>query len=471
MIKKGIRNFLKKFAEVESKRLLRKEKRRIGSELKFPLIERGSGCAVDISKINLFWDFMMQKGWEPINDFSSGKLIGVRKPGECNDHIISCETGFCKIEFSLAHVSNLHDLHESVGYIRGLIEEFSEVSQVAFLGFGLQPFTPPGSHLLFKKGRNAFWDRMFGGNSFITEEDGTDVHLFTISASNQVHVDVFTEEAIDALNVFNAIAGLQVAMTANSNIWKGRIDYRYKCLGEMFWDWWLKEGHRKRYGVPERKFSHLDDYLLYIFSFSPVFVYRKGELVSLPFCPSFADFYSCNDKDVKCKRGRENDRVCGLLEGGEYIKVSGQEDDLDQHLTFFWHNARISRYYTLENRINDQQPPGDTLTIPALTLGIMENLNDALTLVNGYSWEIWREFRISAAHSGLDASMHGIRIADLSKSLLEIAEAGLKRRCLREEIYLEPLKERLERKVCPADVAADVFKKSGMEGFIKQFKL
>lgn len=470
MMQDATRYFLKRFERIESIRRLKDRKRRIGSELKFPLVNP-DGRAADANKSDALWEFLIRKGWKPSFDNYVEKVTGAVKEGEMNEHRASCETGYCKVEFSLAHVSDLHCLNKSIRNIEDLVHEFSEDFGVAFLGFGLQPITHPGKHLLMNKSRNIFWDRIFGGNNFIAPENGSDVHLFTINASNQVHIDVCMDEAIDAINVLNGIAGPQIALTANSNIWKGSVQNKYKCLGEMFWDWWLKDKHKSRYGVPERKFSDLEDYFLYILNFSPVFVKRDKGPVGLPFCPTFLDFFTCNDKDIRCERRYRSDKKCAILANEKLTRISHEKQDLDQHFTFFWHNARLSRYYTLENRINDQQPPGEMLTIPALTLGIIENLRDAVSLINEYPWEVLREMRILASRSGLDARIEGIKVADLSRTILEIAEIGLKKRDLGEEIFLRPLKVRLENRYCPADLAADVFNKNGPHGFVERFKI
>ncbi|MGA1871351.1 MAG: glutamate-cysteine ligase family protein [bacterium] len=462
--------FIDKFKRVESQRGLHGMRRRVGSELKFPMVNL-DGSAVDCALPEALWDFLGTKDWSPVFDSCVGKVTGAEKKGEMNEHRASCETGFCKVEFSLAHMANLHNIHESIQELKSVIHEFSEHFRVAFLGFGLQPLTPPGKHLLMKKSRNIFWDRIFGGHTHIPEHQGTDVHLFTVSASNQVHIDVQVEEAVDAINVFNAFAGPQLALTANSNIWKGYIHPRYKCLGEIFWDWWLKGTHKARYGVPEKKFSSLEEYFLSILKFSPVFVKREDKPVGLPYCPSFLDFYSCTDDALQCASGCMRRRRCGLLADQTEVKVTKKIHDLDQHFTFFWHNARLSRYYTLENRINDQQPPEEMMTIPALTLGIMENLEDAVRLMNEYPWEVWRKLRIQAACDGLDAQLEKIRVHDLSTHIVKIAEKGLRKRALGEEIFLAPLYTRLENRQCPADIAAYVFSTQGYEMFVERYKI
>ena len=87
---------------------------RIGTELKFPLVERNNGCAVGLETVNALWKYLSNCGWEAVVDPITNEVVGASKPGEYNDTLASCETGFCKIEFSLAHVSDLHALTRQI---------------------------------------------------------------------------------------------------------------------------------------------------------------------------------------------------------------------------------------------------------------------------------------------------------------------------------------------------------------------
>jgi len=191
------------------------DERRIGLEMKFPFVDK-EGRAAPFSAVSALWEHLQQHGWEPVRDWSSGNVVGARIPGEHNDTVASCETGYCKAEFSLAHVSNLHDIQRDVLRLRELLRPFCETHRVHFLGFGIQPLTPPSRHLLMKKSRSSVWEKVFKSNNHIPEQDGDDVHLFTINAATHVHVSVSQEEAIPLVNVLNGFAGAQIAVMANS---------------------------------------------------------------------------------------------------------------------------------------------------------------------------------------------------------------------------------------------------------------
>ena len=116
--------------------------RRIGAELKFPLVNR-DGRAASLEKTCALWDHLEALGWEPIVDGLAGRVVGAKKPGPQNPTIASCETGFCKPEFSLAHVPDLFALQDSIQELRGELEAFCDKEEVCFLGYGIQPRTPP----------------------------------------------------------------------------------------------------------------------------------------------------------------------------------------------------------------------------------------------------------------------------------------------------------------------------------------
>jgi gamma-glutamylcysteine synthetase len=429
--------------------------RRIGAELKFPLVNY-DGSACSLKKVEALWSYLQSRGWAPVIDEMTGKVVGAKRPGEKNDTVASCETGYCKTEFSLAHVSNLFDLEMSV---RELIEElsrFAEMNKVSFLGYGIQPLTRPGKHLQVKKGRSSVWDKVFESNRYIAKEDGDDFHLFTVNAASHVHVSVLPDEAIPAVNVLNGFAGAQIALTANSNIWKGRIDPHYKCVSEKLWDWWMPDNGRT--GVPKRPFRDMQAYIQTVAAFSPVFVFRSGKPIVLKNYQTFEEYFN-------------HQNPSGFDMEGRKIQLKPEKTDFDLHCTCYWFNARISRYFTVENRVNDQQPPADIITIPALTLGLVSARAEAWEELSAYPWQTLHYTRAAACRKGLEATADSVKLSDLARKMLELAERGLKRRGLGEEKFLHPLRERIHNNKSPADEAEQLFKKGGITELVKKRKI
>ncbi len=422
-------------------------KRNIGIELKFPAVY-GDGTAVSLSDISRSWQYFHNRGWELLYDVKSSAPIGVkRRRGERREDILGVETSFCKIEFSLAYEKSLFALGQRIEELRRALTDYAQEHRVYLLGLGIHPITPPSKALMAKNSRNLFWDKAFSNDS---------VHLFTVTAENQAHVDINLNEACDAVNVFNGLSGAQIALTANSSVWSGGIDHEYKAVREAFWDWWLpNEG---RVGVPLRRFDSFEDYIDTICKLKPVFIIREGKNLGIHRYNTFSDYYS-------------SEAPLAETEDGHLIKVAPDIADFALHNTFCWYDARISHYCTLENRVNCQQPPDEMMVIPALTLGLVENLSQAKELVDSYSWEELIASRRQAIHKALKAKVGGKPITEFCQEMLTIAEEGLKRRGLGEEVFLSPLWRRLEEENPPAKATEEVFQAGGGPLLVQRFAI
>jgi glutamate--cysteine ligase len=437
--------FIRKFKKALETR--RASTHRIGAELKFPLVNR-DGSVASRKTVYALWRYLQDQGWEPQRDGVTGRIVGARKQGELNDTVASCETGYCKTEFSLAHVAHLFDLERSVHELTEELRPFSEQNQVYFLGYGIQPVTPPSKRLLMEKARAGVFDKVFASNRSIARQDGHDLHLFTINAASHVHVSVPLEKAIPAVNVLNGFSGAQIALTANSNIWRGRIDPRFQCVSEKFWDWWMPES--ERVGVPEEPFEDLRHYVDTVKDFQPIFVKREGKPIIVDNqYETFEELYS-------------SDRAVGYELTGQETTFTPTASDFDLHNTCYWYNARISHYYTVENRVNDQQPPEDLICIAALTLGLVSIAVQANEEISSYDWDLLRDMREAACRDGINGTAGNLSAVDLAGTMLDLAYRGLTIRGLGEEQFLAPLYRRLERYTNPADVAAHLLRTKGM---------
>ena len=429
--------------------------RRIGVELKFPFVN-SDGRAVGFETVCALWDYLQGCGWETVRDEMNSQIIGAKKAGKLNDTVASCETGFCKTEFSLAHAGDLFELDKAICKLREELHHFSEKHDVLFLGYGIQPITPPSKRLTMKKSRTSVWDKVFSSNRHIPKQNGDDVHLFTINASSHVHVSVSKDEAIPAVNLLNGFAGAQIALGAHSNIWRGQIDPQYKCVAEKFWDWWMPNDNRT--GMPQKPFRDMRDYICTVAGFRPVYVKREGKPIVLTRYQTFEEYY-------------QTARAVGIDTEGQEISFVPEKTDIDLHNTCYWWNARISQYSTVENRVNDQQPPEELMCIPALTLGLISALPEVCEELSPYNWEDLRAAREIACREALSGSIGRISLAVMAEKMLELAEFGLQRRGIGEKKFLYPLKKRLVEGKCPADEAARLFERDGIDGLLNARKL
>lgn len=431
------------------------ESRRVGAELKFPLV-RPNGEAAARGTVDALWAYLAERGWNLDHDGLTGAPSGARQPGEKNDTVASCETGYCKVELSLSHVGDLFALKRQLDGLPALLEPFAEAHDVRFLCLGIHPVTPPSQDLLAKKGRASFWDRVFPSNQMIPPEQGDDVHLFTVNAASHVHVSLPEDEAVTAINVLNGFAGAQIALGADSTVWRGEHDASHACIAERLWDWWAPA--QGRVGVPGEAFRDVAHYAEHVGGFKPVYVKRHGKPVVLKDYDTFFAYYGQTEA-----QGEDAD--------GRPVAVTPAPGDLDTHNSCYWYNTRISRYYTVENRVWDQQPQDALIAPAAVTLGLASALPEAWEELKAYPWEQLRQARVEACKRGLDGAVNGLALKDFAGRMLEIARHGLASRGWGEEKFLELLAERVRYGVTPAMQAAESFAKGGAEALVEARRL
>ncbi len=425
---------------------------RIGAELKFPLVEQNNGCAVKLEIVNALWQYLSDRGWKPVVDPLTHQVVGARKPGEYNDSVASCETGFCKVEFSLAHVGNLHALTQQIDALLTELLPFANEHQVSFLGCGIHPVSPPSPELVIAKQRTLAWNTLFSEGEIVNDKPRPGLYLFTVNSGSHVHLSLSSaEEAVRATNVFNGFAGAQIALIANSSIWQGKVDTEYQCVAEKFWDWWMPD--EARVGLPSQPFTDIKDYGDAIANLRPLYVQRNETPILINHYPTFANYYNCSPAK-------------GKYLSGEEVVVYPESTDINLHNSFYWFTARISRYFTLENRLCDQQPPGNLACPAALSLGLLKALPEAQEELSQFQWSTLKLMREAAMREGLEAEVKGIMLADVARRMLELAMLGLERRRLGEQVYLEPLQRRLTSKQNPAIEANKIFNKGGIKALI-----
>ncbi|MBN2025386.1 MAG: hypothetical protein JW854_01295 [Actinobacteria bacterium] len=422
-------------------------RRCVGMEAKFCLTDDHGAAASEVL-LQGFFEHLGEKGWSVAKDENLGVATAATREFPSCPAYISTGTGHCKMEFSVPYGRNLRELESHFQAMVDDARSFTDNEDMCLLCLGVHPVTEPHPGLVQRKARHIFWDHAFEKRL---------VHLFALSADCQVHVDVDIHEVHEAVNAFQGLAGAQIALTASATVWKREVDPEYLDVREVFWDWWLPGEDRA--GIARAPFASMRDYVERLASLKPVFVQRNGSSMGIYHYPSFKEYYSSGEG------------AWGVDTQGEKIPVVPREEDIDLHDTFNWYIARFSRYCTLENRANCQQPPEDIMTIPALTLGIMENLAAANEMIGDFTWEELRASREEAMRVGPQATAGGAPISEICRGMLEVAEEGLAARGYGEEESLSPLWERLEEKRCPAMETRELFQAGGVDALLERYSL
>jgi glutamate--cysteine ligase len=134
--------------------------------------------------------------------------------------------------------------------------------------------------------------------------------------------------------------------------------------------------------------------------------------------------------------------------------------DWADHLTTIFPEARLKQF--IEMRGADGGPWRRLCALPALWVGICYDsnaLDAAWDLVKDWDAEAREDWRVQASVSGLEAEVNGLKMHDLARQVVDIAEEGLRARAMPgaggllpdETHFLNALKDSLESGEVPAD--------------------
>jgi glutamate--cysteine ligase len=116
---------------------------------------------------------------------------------------------------------------------------------------------------------------------------------------------------------------------------------------------------------------------------------------------------------------------------------------------------------TLEYRGADEQRPDMQFALPALWKGLLydeDSLRGLERLIDPWTFPEVQKQRDALARHGVRTTFLGRDAVDWAGEILELAEAGLRRightneAGEDESVLLEPLRDLLERALCPADL-------------------
>ncbi len=408
--------------------------RTVGREAEFPLV-RPDGRAGNIFQVLPL--LLEQDDYEPTYDLGSdgnGFLSGVEADGwSC-----ASEVGISTVELSAGPKPTLHELARDMD--RGLERLTEAVRQANFrlLGFGIQPRTPAHLGLLTPKKRY----------SALLEAIGNQWLKFCVTAGDQLQVDVGQDDLVRTMNLMNAASGAIIALTANSPIYGGR-EGKFASGREGLTANMVGEPHR--HGSPAGPYSDLEEYVRFLASL---------QCLCLP-------------------EGDGNFRVIGVPFVEQLRRDPALQDPeaafdaflLHEH--YVWPSARPrSRIGTVEIRPACQQPPDSAWVPSALGLGLIEAADELENYLEDslgkLYWEALQEHRKLALRHGITAPEPVPHFLD---TIVNIAEEGLCRRGEGEETFLEPARDRLERRTEPAVEAKALFERSGPAALVSELSL
>ena len=364
-------------------------------------------------------------GWAPV--LEGDKIIGLEKDGAN----VSLEPGG-QLELSGAPLETIHQTCDEVNLHLREVREVADDIGVGFIGLGAAPIWSHEQMPVMPKGRYALM------TDYMDRVGTMGKTMMYRTCTVQVNLDFSSEaDMVQKLRVALALQPVATALFANSPFLDGKPN-GHKSWRARVW----RDLDAARTGMLPFVFEEgfgFEAWVDYALDVPMYFVYRNGKYIDA-LGQSFRDFLQ------------------GKLPAlpGEIPTLS----DFADHLTTIFPEARVKKF--IEMRGADGGPWRRLCALPAFWVGLTYDqsaLDAAWDLAKTLDAETRDALRIAASVDGLHGSAGGIKLHDLARETVAIAEAGLKARACPgaggmlpdETHFLNALKESVETGQIPAD--------------------
>ena len=357
-------------------------------------------------------------GWSPLTE--GGTIIGLEKDGAN----VSLEPGGA-LELSGAPLESVHQTCDEVNAHLAEVKSVADEIDVKFIGLGAAPEWHHADMPLMPKGRYKLM------NDYMETVGTMGTAMMRRTCTVQVNLDFGSEaDMVQKMRVALALQPVATALFANSPFFEGRVN-GHKSWRSRIW----RDLDPDRTGMLPFVFDDgfgFEAWVQYALDVPMYFVYRDG-VYHNALGMSFRDFLR-----------------------GELPALPGETpliSDWADHLTTIFPEARLKKF--IEMRGADGGPWRRLCALPAFWVGVCYDqgaLDAAWDLVKGFDAETREGLRVAASVDGLQAEVAGVKMHDLAREAVAIAEQGLKARAMPgagglvpdETHFLNALKDSLE---------------------------
>lgn len=401
---------------------------RIGGEAeKFGVLEK-TGAPLDyasetgVARVMAY--LAEHHGWARESETPGGPVIALKR-GHAS---ITLEPG-SQLELSGSPHEDVHAVVEEMESHLVELEPISREMGVAWLGVGFHPLAAQRDLAWVPKQRYGVM------KSYLPTRGSRALDMMRRTATVQANFDYSSErDAMQKLVVLLKLSPILHAMLANAPFIEGKVSRRKSERGDV----WLNMDP-SRSGLVPRLWDAPDpsyaDYVEWALD-AGMFLFRRGDVFVHNTGQTFRSF---------------------LADG--YAGHRATYADWQTHVNTLFPEVRLKR--TLEVRCADMLPTRLAGALPALVTGIIydaESLRLAAELALPLRYDEMEAARPALVTDGLAVTIGETPARELALRILDIAEAGLKRRARvrgdgeDESVYLAPVRELTLLGQSPADV-------------------
>ena len=394
----------------------------IGIELEFPIVNsQGGATDTNVAK-NLLKRLLEEYDFEAERFDRDGNPIQLKSTK--NEDRILFEVSYNTLEFAFAKASRIQEVEERFKNYLNIIQLILREEHHEIQGEGIHPFWAENDNSPVKYPRyEMLMQYLAMGKNMEGLHNYPEYGAFI--CGSQVQLDVSRENYLSVINVFNQIEAAKAYLFANSEFSDSSWDT--KIARDIFWEQSMHGILQENAGVNSKDFQTEDDFFTYLSKSALFTAERNGQ--SYYFYPIAANEY-LSQKTIEA-----------YSLSGEKANLTPREADFKNHRSYQYQD--LTTRGTVEFRSVCTQPFDRTFSSAAFHLGILENLENVKAYLQDapFFQEEGRDYkalRRKFSKKELSASERE-HIYEFTKTLLQLARAGLLARQLGEEAYLPAL--------------------------------
>ena len=351
--------------------------------------------------------------WDYITD--DFNIIGLKQ----NHDTVTLEPG-CQFEMSLEPEFTIKKLEEKINAFNKKIAPILERNNMKLLEYGVSPVSTHKSISLIPKKRYHIMARYLWGIL-------SDV-MMRETAGIQCCIDFESEE--DLMKKFETASKLSsfiTAMFANSPI-RGGVYTGYKSFRAL--SWLNTDNDRCGFAGNLKKEFSIDDYINSVLDSPMIFITRENLPIQINGRITFRDF---------------------MNKGFEGFEAA--IEDFELHANLYFPEVRLRNFIEIRN--HDCVGKGLQYSLLAIYKGILYDkyaISEFDELMQDFSVRDITELRYNVPKSAMQSKIGKYMVSEIAPKILEIAEKALIGGGYHEDYYLDPVKEYVEKGICPADV-------------------
>ena len=417
------------------------EKNFIGIEIEIPIINLDKK-AVDFDVVhsitkqfqNNYGDFK-----EDGIDYD-GNVFSLKNPK--TDDIVCYDCSYNNIEFAMGKEKDLFTINDRFCEYYAFTKELFEEHNHTLTGMGINPYRkynvnepiPSERYLMLYHHLKSYRNYQ---NLPMHFHEYPEYGMF--SSASQVQLDVRRENLVKTINVFSKIEPIKALLFSNSVLFGENDDIT--CFRDALWEYSTHGVNPHNIGGYDVDLKDIDDLQAYLESLNIYCVMRDGAYINFP-SMNLLEYFSRDyvRGEIYCK--------------GQYrtIDVRPCVSDIKYLRPFKFINLTFRG--TVEFRSICTQPIRDSMCVAAFHLGLKDMLDELGELIEkdsviyhkGYTTSELRKLLIQ---KDIPQFFNKKDICRLSKDIVDLARFGLEDRGLGEEIFLNPLYERIKNHTNP----------------------